>query len=169
MNQEWASLETLGFPGYEVSNDGLVKNVVTGRILKMSSNQEGIVRVGLMKREEGKQCTVSLIRLVARMFVQGRSATFDTPIQLNGNRSDCSAENLMWRPRWFAVKFYRQFETTTDPLFKAKIYDVETSREYMDSREAASVNGLIEQDILLSVANNSPCFPTWQRFARVSH
>lgn len=167
--QEWASLETLGFPGYELSNDGQVRNIRTEKILKLSANQEGIVRVGLMKRDEGVQKTVSLIRLVARMFVQGRSASFDTPIQLNGDRADCKASNLMWRPRWFAVKYFNQFENSEEPLMGTKMFDVETSDRYKDSREAAMKNGLLEEDIMKSVVNGSPCFPTWQIFARVSH
>ncbi len=168
MRQEWASLETLGFPAYEISNDGLVRNRRTERIIKTSANQEGIVRVGLMRPDVGVQRTVSLARLVARMFVLGRSATFDTPIQLNGNRADCTVENMMWRPRWFAVKYYRQFENE-EPLMRTKIYDVETSREYNNTREAATENGLLEEDIAKSVVNGSPCFPTWQIFARVTH
>lgn len=164
---EWESLETLGFPGYELSSDGRVRNERSLRPLKTSPNQEGIVRVGLMKREEGRQVTVSLIRLVARMFVSGRSASFDTPIQLNGVRDDCRADNLMWRPRWFAVKFFNQIEDEEVPLFTGKIYDVETITEYPNSREAACKNGLLEVDVLKSVVNGSPCFPTWQIFARV--
>src|SRR5262245_10675307 len=167
--QEWASLETLGFPGYELSNDGLVRNERTGKILKTSANQEGIVRVGLMKRDEAKQVTVSLIRLVARMFVQGRSASFDTPIQLNGDRMDCNATNIKWRPRWFAVKFFNQLEGNDEALMNNKIFDVETSSEYANTKEAAMRNGLLEEDIMKSVVNGSPCFPTWQIFARVSH
>lgn len=167
--EEWVSLETCGFPNYELSNDGQVRNARSGRPLKVSTNQEGIVRVGLMKREEGRQVTVSVVRLVARMFVQGRSATFDTPIQLNGVRTDCRAENLMWRPRWFAVKYFRQFEENDEPLFRTRIYDVESSKEYEDSRIAAQENGLLESVIMESVVNGSPCFPTWQIFARASY
>lgn len=165
--QEWVSLENVGFPGYELSNDGLVRNERTGRPLRKSANQEGIVRVGLMKRDEAKQHTVSVLRLVARMFVQGRSATFDTPIQLNGDRQDLHYGNIMWRPRWFAVKFFNQLEDQDKPLFKSEIYDVESGTEYADSREAATKNGLLEEDILKSVVNGSPCFPTWQIFARI--
>lgn len=165
--QEWASLESAGFPAYDISNDGQVKNNRTGRIMKLSTNQEGIVRVGLMRAGESRQVTCSLVRLVARHFVQGRSATFDVPIQLDGDRNNCHANNIMWRPRWFAVKYFQQFDTD-EPLFTADIMDVETSTVYENSRIAAQVNGLLEKDILLSVANGSPCFPTWQLFARVS-
>jgi hypothetical protein len=166
--QEWASLETCGFPGYEISNDGLVRNERTEKMLRMSPNSEGILRVGIMKRDEGRQMTVSVCRLVAVMFLPGRSKTFDTPIQLNGDRTDCRVENLAWRPRWFAVKYFNQFDRT-DPLFTSRIYDIETSQQYADSREAATKHGLLETAILDSVVNRSPCFPTWQQFAHVEH
>ena len=168
MEEEWRSLESLGFPQYELSNYGQVKNAY-GKILKMSPNQEGIVRVGLMKAEEGRQVTCSAVRLVARMYVEGRSATFDTPIQLNGVRTDLRAENIMWRPRWFAIRYFQQFEDSEEPEYALTIYDVETSEQYANSREAAMKNGLLEEAVTKSVVNGSPCFPTWQRFARVSH
>lgn len=167
--EQWESLEEMGFPGYELSSHGYVRNARTGRILSMSANQEGIVRVGLMKREEGRQATVSVVRLVARMFVPGRSATFDTPIQLNGVRTDLRAENLMWRPRWFAIQYFQQFAKSDQPEYNSKIFDVETSEEYANSREAAIKSGLLEEAITKSVVNGSPCFPTWQIFARVTH
>lgn len=169
MKEEWASLESMGFPGYELSNTGEVRNTRTTKILKKNPNQEGIIRVGLMKREEGRQVTVSVLRLVARMFVQGRSATFDTPIQLNGVREDLRAENLMWRPRWFAVRYFQQFTDSEEPQYNSKIFDVETNEKYNNSREAAIKNGLLEEAITKSVVNGSPCFPTWQIFARVTH
>lgn len=167
--QEWASLETQGFPGYELSNDGLVRNSRTERILRLSANQEGIVRVGMMKRERGMQMTVSVLRLVATMFVPGRSSTFQTPIQLNGVRSDLRAENIMWRPRWFAIQYHQQFADSDEPSYNSRIFDVETNVEYENSRDAAMKCGLLEDAITKSVVNGSPCFPTWQIFARVSH
>lgn len=169
MGQEWADLESLYLPGYEVSNDGQVRNARSERILRQSPNQEGIVRVGVMKRDQGKQVTVSVLRLVARMFVQGRSATFDTPIQLNGDRTDLRADNIKWRPRFFAIAYYRQFNESEKPEYNSPIFDVETGEEYTDSREAAVKNGLLEEAITKSVVNGSPCFPTWQIFARVTH
>lgn len=163
---EWESLEPMGFPGYKLSSEGEVRSERTDKPLKLSANQFGVVRIGLMKRDEGRQITLSLPRLVASMFVQGKSATFNTPINLNGDRNDNRAKNIQWRPRWFAVKFFHQFETDDEPLMKTKIYDVETSEKYDNSREAACANGLLEEEIMKSVVNGSPCFPTWQIFAR---
>lgn len=164
--EEWESLETAGFPGYKLSSEGEVRRERTDKVLKLSSNQTGIVRVGLMKSDESRQVTLSLTRLVAIMFVQGKSATFNTPINKNGDRQDNRASNLAWRPRWFAVKFFHQFESEQEPLFRTKIQDVETSKEYANSREAATDSGLLEEDIMKSVINGHPCFPTWQIFAR---
>ena len=165
MQEIWESLETIGFPGYIISNKGEVRNEKNGRVLKLSANQYGVVRVGLMKREEGKQITLSLSRLVARMFVPGHGPTFNTPINLNGNREDCTAENLAWRPRWFAVKYFAQFKG--EPLLAVEICDIETLWEFENSRDAAVKNGLLEEDVMKSVVNGDPCFPTWQRFACV--
>lgn len=162
----WENLETVGFPNYKLSSEGEVRNERTDKVLKLSSNQFGVVRIGLMKQDENRQVTLSLPRLVATMFVQGRSATFNTPINLNGDRNDNRAKNLAWRPRWFAVKFFHQFEEFEEPLFRTKIQDVETSKNYSDSRECAAANGLLEEDVMKSVVNGSPCFPTWQIFAR---
>lgn len=167
--EDWVSLETLGFPDYELSDMGRVRNTRSRRLLKMSANQEGIIRVGLMRREEGRQVTVSVIRLVARMFVPGRSEPFNTPIQLNGDRTDLRARNIMWRPRGFAVLFYRQFEMFPEPIMRDPIYDVKTGHCYNNTREAATKLGLLETDIVDSVNLGSPCFPTWDIFSRQSH
>ena len=166
--ENWESLETMGFPGYMVSDAGAVKNERTDNLLKLSPNQDGIIRVGLMKRDEGRQRTLSLPRLVATMFVRGKSAQFNTPINMNGDRNDNRAKNLAWRPRWFAVKFFHQFDESKTPLWRGKLYDVETSEEYEDSRQVACKFGLLEEDVMKSIVNGSPCFPTWQRFARVT-
>lgn len=167
--EDWVSLETLGFPDYELSDMGRVRNTRSRRLLKMSANQEGIVRVGLMRREEGRQVTVSVVRLVARMFVPGRSEPFDTPIQLNGDRADLRASNIMWRPRGFAVKYFWERDRLSKPVMGAEIYEVKTGHCYHDSRDAATKLGLLEADVAESVSHGSPCFPTWSIFALLEH
>jgi hypothetical protein len=98
------------FPGYSVSNMGRVRNDETGRIMALSRNQYGIVNVGLVLGR--KQYKRSVALLVADAFLPTwESEVFTSPIHLNGDRSDCRAENLMWRPRWFAAKYHRQFKT----------------------------------------------------------
>lgn len=164
MDEEWASLEPLGFPRYQISNHGEVRNYMD-KSIRVTPNTNGIMRVGLMKPEEGKQVTVSLTRLVARMFVQGRSATFDTPLQLDGDKKNCRADNLMWRPRWFALRYTKEFEDFPGPLVGFKIQDVETDSVYDNSLLAKIKCGILEIAVQKSILEGQPCFPSWQRFA----
>lgn len=159
-------LADLGYPGYQLSKDGEVSRIRDGRVLKTSTNQYGVERVGLMNPITGKQETLSVTRLVAVMYVPGRSDTFDTPINLNGNRLDNRAINIMWRPRWFAVNYFRQFKDYPNPMMSADIVDLENGREFADTRSASVAYGFLEADVLKSVISGSPCFPDWHIFAR---
>src|SRR3954463_11128186 len=98
-----------GFPGYSISSYGRVRNDETDRILALTRNQHGVVQVGLMR--DGLQYKRGVALLVARAFLDPPAIeTFDTPINLDGDRCNNHIDNLMWRPRWFAVKFHQQFD-----------------------------------------------------------
>lgn len=56
-----------GFPKYEVSNLGNVRNIKTGRVLKCAETHDGYSRVGLYN-EDGKQ-HLRVHRLVAKAFL----------------------------------------------------------------------------------------------------
>src|SRR3954469_2297239 len=103
--EDWAPIQ--GFPGYSVSTLGRVRRDSSGRILRIKVNQYGVPYVGLMKEWDQKQRSLAL--LVARAFIMNTSDIFDTPINLDGDRFNCAVDNLMWRPRWFAVKYNQQF------------------------------------------------------------
>src|SRR5690348_13611375 len=116
------------FPAYSVSNMGRVRNDDTGRIMAMSRNQFGIVNVGLVVGR--KQYKRSVALLVAEAFLPTwESEVFTSPIHLNGDREDCRAENLMWRPRWFAIKYHRQFRTGRISVRKT-LEDVSTGERF---------------------------------------
>jgi hypothetical protein len=98
------------FPRYSISNEGRVRNDDTGRLMRLSHNQYNILYVGLVSGR--RQYKRSVAVLVAEAFLPDyeRTEPFDTPIHLNGDKADCRAHNLMWRPFWFAVKYHRQFQ-----------------------------------------------------------
>ena len=56
-----------GFPNYDVSTDGRVRNSKTGRIMKLTVRQDGYIRVGLTKDDNQSYHLVH--RLVARAFI----------------------------------------------------------------------------------------------------
>lgn len=166
--EEWIAVE--GFPGYSVNTLGQVQKDSTGRVLRTRLNQYGVPYVGLMRN--WRQCIRSLPRLVATAFIPQPNPIFDTPINLNGDRTDCRVENLMWRPRWYAIYYANQFKTSPDGAFTdrydnpidAPIRDAETDDEYPNSLAAACANGLLEREVVLSILNRTLTWPTYQQF-----
>lgn len=157
---EWVAVED--FPGYSVSPLGVVRKDSTGRVLHIRLNQYGVPYVGLMRN--WRQCIRSLPRLVAMAFIPQPNEIFDTPINLNGDRTDCRVENLMWRPRWYAVYYNNQFTDRYDNPINAPVRDTETDEEFPDSLAAACRFGLLEREVVLSILNYTLTWPTYQRF-----
>jgi hypothetical protein len=160
-----------GFPGYSVSTSGRVRNDAYpdgGRQLSVRVNQYGVPYVGMMRN--GRQVVRSLPLLVASAFIPRPTnfdAKFDTPINLDGDRTNCRVDNLAWRPLWFASEYYRQFESRYRNPINVPIRDVETGVEYPNSLAVACANGLLEQDVVLTILNNTITWPTFQKFVVV--
>ena len=153
------------FPGYSVSDHGRVLNTRTGFYIKPTKNTRQLAIVGLMKN--GVQHKRSLPLLVAQAFVpKPQNASFDTPVNLDGDRMNHHYTNLMWRPLWFARKYSQQF-TDGHATFDRPIEDVETREIYHNSMHASVVNGLLDVEIYLSMLNNTYVWPTGQIFREV--
>lgn len=164
MNDDWVPVA--GFPGYSINPLGQVSRDSTGRLLVPRYNQYGVPYVGLMR--DWQQCIRSLPRLVARAFLPRPSEIFDTPVQIDGDRSNCKVENLMWRPRWYAVLYNRQFEDGRyDNPIEEPIRSVNERERFPNSLAAACRYGLLEREVVLSVINRTPAWPTYQYFELV--
>jgi hypothetical protein len=161
---DWVPVE--GFPGYSINPLGQVAKDSTGRLLIPRYNQYGVPYVGLMR--EWQQCSRSLPRLVARAFLPAPSDIFDTPIQLDGNRSNCRVDNLMWRPRWYAVQYNRQFENRYDHPINSPVREIHDRERFPNSFAAACRYGLLEREVVLSILNRMPTWPTYQYFELVT-
>lgn len=158
--EKWKKIRD--FPGYLVSNHGRIQAEKSGRILQLSENQFGVVCVGMMKDGEQKHRSVPL--LVAKHFVRSHGPIFDTPINLDGNRWNNHFENLAWRPRWFAIKYNRQFREPYVYSITKPIRDKKTGEITVTSFKTAKRYGLLEEDVVLSIANHTVCWPTYQEF-----
>ena len=153
------------FPDYSVSDWGRVRNVNTGRVLVQVRNNQGVVNVGMMRG--GIQQRRSVALLVARHFLDPHpSSRFNTPIHLDGERMNNRADNLLWRPRWFAIKYGQQFENDQRG-FRVPVVDMDSGEEFPTSWEAATKFGLIDRDIWISAMNNTPVWPTYQRIREI--
>lgn len=165
MEERWRPIRH--FPSYSVSDLGQIRNDNTGRILSQSYNQNHVPQVGLMR--DGKQFHRSVPKLVALAFIPHPLGPFDTPINLDGDRANNRVENLMWRPRWFAVEYNRQFRIPYHDPILYPILEVQEDGEvfYENSFHCATVNGLLEKDVVLSILNNTVVWPTYQAFGVV--
>jgi len=89
---EWKS--TYIFPNhYQISNDGRVKSVRSGKILKPKISGAGYHRVNLSVN--GKVRSVFVHRLVAMAFIENPSNK-PTVNHINENKTDNRVENLEW-------------------------------------------------------------------------
>jgi len=165
MSEEWEPIK--GFEDYSVSNFGNIRTNKTGRLLALNINQFGLVQVGLMK--DGVQYHRSVPLLVAKAFLPRDSEPFDTPINLDGDRYNNHVENLMWRPRWFAIKYNQQFRMPYENPIDSRIIDLESGEVSDNSAHCAQRYGLLEQDLVLSILNRTYVWPTYQRFGIVEY
>lgn len=159
--------ETIGeFPNYEVSDDGSIRNKETGHLLALRPNQRGVVYVG-MQRTPGDQVVRAVAPLVAQAFCHPEHPAWDSVCHANGNVSDNRAINLVYRERWFAIQYQRQF---LEQPYQRRIYsDVQCNtcgEVYADSFAASVSHCLMEKAIVLScVGVIDAVAPTWHDFS----
>lgn len=153
-----------GFPDYEVTNYGRIFNIKTNREMILSPTAEGDsdLSVGLYRNH--RQYRLSVKVLVAKTFVDGYSEIFNTPIQLDGDKTNLRSDNMVWRPRWFAWRYTHQFKEIPDWYHYGPLIELRSQTSYNDYLEAAMVNGILCEDIRTSVYAGSRVFPTGQIF-----
>lgn len=165
MQEEWRPIP--GFPKYEVSDQGRVRSVKTDHILKPSKNQQGHLKLNL-SRDDNKVYTRNLNHLVARSYLDDPPRSdFISVIHLDGDKENCRAANLVWRPRYFAIKYHQQFDAKHFKTTKMAIRDIKTGEVYKSVQEAVVRHGLLFNDILISAHNRTYVWPTYQEFAPV--
>lgn len=161
VREHWILIED--FPDYSVSDWGRVRTDKTGRILSQSQTQWGLMNVGMMR--DGIQYHRSVPLLVANAFLPIRPDPFDTPINLDGDRRNNHVDNLVWRPRWFAVKYNRQFRYPYHNPIVHPLVDTKTGEVSSNSFEAAKRYGLLEEDLVISILTRTYVWPTYQEFS----
>lgn len=150
------------FPDYEINDGGAVRRAHNHRPVSPAMNQQGNLYVGLSR--DKTQYKRSLALLVAIEFLGVPvNDRFDTPIHVDGDKTNCAASNLMWRPRWFALAYHKQFYNG-ERGFIVPIVEVNTGEKFPTSWEAAITYGLIDKEIRIAAINRTVVFPTGQHF-----
>ena len=88
--EKWKQID--GYPNYEVSDEGHVRNIKTGRLLK-NSLAKGYPRVVLCDHLHYKPKTIH--RLVAETFIEGDHDGLQVN-HIDGDKTNNRVENLEW-------------------------------------------------------------------------
>ncbi|QXO14112.1 HNH endonuclease [Gordonia phage OlgasClover] len=149
----WTKVE--GFEDYVVSPDGEVYSESKKELKNLRFNNQGDVMVDLYR--DRKQNTRKVSLLVAQAYLgEPRNESFNSVIHLNGDRSDCRAINLAWRPRWFVVEYNRMF--LSEPL-NVSVQIEQTGEIFGTLREACVKYGMVEKTAYVVAHNGGPVFP----------
>lgn len=132
---------------YSVNNLGQVRNDYTKKILAESYNQQGMAKVSIFFEDKPKTLLVS--NLVATAFLPTPPTHFTTPININGDRANCEASNLAWRPRWFAVKYHQQFRSVLWQAHKdLQMMDLDTGEMFARPHDIVLKYGVLLEDLI---------------------
>jgi NUMOD4 motif len=159
MEEWWKTIE--GFSNYEVSNYGYVRRKGKDKYMSPHKAKGGTLFVNLSRH--GLAHSKSIKVLVAEAFVPREPnqdpEIFDTPIQCSISTDNVRADNLKWRPLWFALKFRRQLNDT--PYYCAiPVVNLSTGDEHASILTAALHEGVLMQDIYRSALEGRKVPPT---------
>jgi hypothetical protein len=165
MEEEWKTIRD--YPAYEVSNMGFVRRIGSNRVLqpKKAKGNSWFVKLSI----DGDQVSKTIKILVAEAFVPKpqhyQGELFDTPVQRVMNTDDLRAEKIVWRPRWFAVKFRRDLRPSAHPYyFDVPVRNINTGKRHASILTASLEDCVLMEDVYRSCLEERRVFPEWHRY-----
>jgi hypothetical protein len=112
----------------------------------------------VMRNRHGFYHSRNLGKLVARAFRDREEPHWNTVVYLDGNKTNCSAENLVWRPRWFAIRYHREKRYALAAGY-FPIRNLDTGEIFTNVREVSICFGSLESEILDKANTGEGVFP----------
>ena len=119
MTEVWCPIK--GYEGiYEVSDQGRVRSMKFGkeRILKLGSDKDGYLQVGLWKNGENKMCKVH--RLVAQTFTPNPQNLPEVNHK-DENKTNNSVQNLEWCDRKYNNNYGTHIQRMAEKMTNGKL------------------------------------------------
>ena len=132
---------------YHVSNKGRVKNIKTGKLLKITKDSRNYYRVRL--HSDGMDKTIRIHRLVGIHFLSNPD-NFEEINHIDENKQNNRVDNLEWCSRKYNVNFgsrtVRQAQNVSKPIVQSSIAGEVISR-FPSISEAAKQTGFAVSSI----------------------
>lgn len=162
----------VGFPAYQVSNIGRVRNTKNGKLLKGFLCKRGYPKVGL---SNGDKCKMKFIhRILAEAFIPNPDGKTEIN-HIDGVKDNCRLENLEWVTRSenmihaFGIGLCKPSDKQKEMLSRMsrtkigakhhgskKVIDISTGRIYPSITEAAASVGFSMKYVSLMLLNYKP-------------
>lgn len=154
------------FPQYAVGRDGQIWLNDYGRLKKrkISITQHGQTKITLYKHGVPYTRSVALIVAEAWVYNDWDPEIFNTPIHLDNNLQNNHADNLAWRPRWFALKYQRQYWHSEYRYSSVEVRDRMTGEIYRSLVEVCQKYGFLFNDVINSCTHGTEVFPSFHSF-----
>lgn len=156
MCEAWMRFES--YPGYSISNTGVIRNDKTHRILKRLILPSGEPAVSLYV--SGSSVLRQVTSFMKDTWLEPHPIVhFNTVIHLDCDRENCHVDNLVLRPRWFAIKYHKEHSTDLFPNWNKSFRVVETGDVFDTAYECSRQYGALQQDVRRALWNRTPLFP----------
>lgn len=134
--EQWKSYNKI--PTYEVSNEGRIRNVNTGHIMKTNYNNRGYEQVTLIANRKKNQ--IKIHKAVAETFNPCNDDKLEVTHK-DGDRKNNHADNLIWRTKRDIIKkTYADGRKQTHRM--RAIRCIETGEEFESIVECSRVMGI---------------------------
>lgn len=152
-------------PRFAINELGEVINIKTGRVRNTSVNAQGVLKITVWN--DGRTTSRSVSTLVAEAWLTEPYPDVDNSIiHLDGDRLNCHVKNLARRPRWFAVRYHRQFtpRLELDRMNNHHYLLTETGEHFHSVRDAVTTFGILGVHLFINTLNGERVWPGGLKF-----
>lgn len=141
--EEWIEIE--GYPSYEISNKGKIRNKRSGTVLQYTTHPRTKLEMVNLWSPKGRR-SYNVHRLVATHFIGPENPGFSVNF-INGDRKDLCVENLEWQTT-SKVRDINADRRLTSPTDNREVVAIDLGELYPNALAAARELGGLEKYIL---------------------